>query len=242
MDPSEMSPAESDAQVELTVFLRENPEWTACADLIVMPPDITEIQEAYPEVKERDLKWDYLSGFASYAKVGITVGAMYMQARAEGGPHNMALMIANQRAFQPKTDDTFFSGQKMLADELGSKKNLQRHLDAAKRNGFTIPQNAIYYPNLARFQFDPQAYITRAHGRSHIRKLLEKRGWSCDGDIKVDGREPEVDPLEKAPKMSPYLVRDYMQKAIRSDPEAARMDRRELREKIIAKHGPQKAS
>jgi hypothetical protein len=108
--------------------------------------------------------------------------------------------------------------------------------------GFVPPKNAIYFPNLARKKGDPEAYVTRAMGRSYIKKLLEKRGWESEGAVRVKGRQPENDPLD--PKncvpLADDIVKQYADKMIKQDPSLKRLKKSELREKVIAKHGPQR--
>lgn len=42
---------------------------------------------------------------------------------------------------------------------------------------------AVYIPQLARFPGDPEARVT---SKSDIRKLMERRGWSCEGLVDCD--------------------------------------------------------
>lgn len=59
------------------------------------------------------------------------------------------------------------------------------------------PEAASYFPQLARFPGDPEAFVT---SRSEIRKLLEKRGWSASGIVEYEAK--------KERSAGPYEVSD----------------------------------
>ena len=82
--------------------------------------------------------------------------------------------------------------------------------------------------------------VTRAMGRSYIKKLLEKRGWESDGAVKVKGRQPENDPLDakNCVPMGNDVIQHYAAKMVAKDPSLKRLKRSELRAKVIEKHGP----
>lgn len=212
-------------------------EFKKCPDLIVSPPSPEEIQEQWGDVDSSVLQRCY-----ELVKQDITRGAQYWMMRQSGSNDRFAAMISLQSGPGLSTDDTFFHGQKPLYDQFGSQKHLDRYLQAAKKRGFTPSTNATYFPNLARFQGDPEAFVTRAQGRSYIRKLCERRGWACEGDINVNHREPESDPLasENCKPLGEDIIRDRAAEMVKKDPGLKRLNRTELREKIISNHGPRK--
>jgi hypothetical protein len=220
---------------ELEKFMEDHPEWSSCPDLVLYPPDRSELAEDYPE-----LDGELLGKCLEVIRPGVTRGAVYSKMRLAGESHRLSEMVALQRCVGLDTDDVFFSGQKPLYDQFESQKHLDRYLAASKKRGFTPSVNSTYFPNLARFQGDPEAYVTRAQGRSYIRSLCEKRGWACEGGVTSSGRGPEVDPFETAPPLADSIVRDLGAKMVRKDPSLSRLDRRELREKVLHEHGPTK--
>lgn len=219
-------------------FLENHPEWHPFAHLVLAPPELDEVAEKFPEVRGSVLSQDPFD-FTSF---GVTRLALYVKLREEGQGHRWAEMISLQRGPVLSTDDTFFQGVPRLYEQFGSQKNLDRHLKAAKAHGFTPSPNAIYMPGLARFQGDPEAWVTRAMGRSYIKKLCEKRGWACEGAVNVKARDPENDPLDQknCVPLANDIVNRIGKEMVRKDPSLQKKSKSELREMVIAKHGPRK--
>lgn len=213
-------------------------EFKKLPDLIEAPPSRDELVDEWGS----DVDSQVLERCLELIKPGITRGAQYWMMRYKGSTDKFSAMVSLQSGPGLNTDDTFFHGQKPLYDQFGSQRHLDRHLKAAKKRGFTPSPQSTYFSNIARFPGDPEAFVTRAQGRSYIRKLLEKRGWSCDGDIKVNGREPESDPLapENCKPLADDLVRKRAASMIQKDPDLKRVNRTELRNRIIETHGASK--
>ena len=224
---------EHDQEQQMRDFVAANPEWADDIDLVPFPPGPDELAEEYPEVDS-----DLLEHCMEVVNPGVTRGAFYMHMRRKGESHSMADMLALQRPMGLDTDDVFFSGSKPLLEQFESERALKRNIAGAKRHGFTPPMNSTYFPNLARFPNDPEAYVTRAQGRGYIRKLLDKRGWACEGGVKAEHREPEYDPLEAAPALAPGLVAEKARAMVEKDPALRKLKRQELRERVLDKHGP----
>lgn len=220
---------------ELEKFLQDHDHWRACPDMLVNPPTAEELSAWHPEL-DREL----LDRCEEVIPPGVTRGAVYARMRMAGESHKLSEMVALQRCVGLDTDDVFFSGQKPLYDQFESQKNLDRYLKTAKRHGHTPSVQSTYFPNLARFPGDPEAFVTRAQGRSYIRELCRTRGWACEGGVNVDSREPDSDPLspENCQPMGEDIIRDRAASMIARDPSLKQMDRRELRQSIVATHGP----
>jgi len=216
---------------DLQSFLAQNDEWQSCPDLVVDPPTQEELTEKFGMVDDQ-----VLSRCDEWITSHVTRGAQYWMMRMRGSNDSFAAMISLQQGPGLDTDDVFFSGQKPLYDQFGSQKHLDRYLKASKAQGFTPPVNSTYFPNLARFPGDKEAYVTRAQGRSYIKKLCESRGWACEGGVNVAHRQPESDPYakENCVPLGEDFIREREAKALRENP---KVDRRELRERIIEKHG-----
>jgi len=222
----------------LEEFLGVHPEWIVCPEAIIAPPDEEELLEWYPELEGSEL----LSRHMEAMNQGVSRGANYAQMRMNGSEHKFAEMISLQKSPGLQTDAIFFSGHRTLYDQFGSQKHLDRFVNTSKAHGFTPNAHAKYFPELARFQGDPEAYVTRSQGRSYIRKLCEQRGWECQGDVKVAKREPESDPLarENCKLLGEDIIRDRAMEMAKTDPSVLKMNRKDLRQKIIDKHGPSK--
>ena len=158
--------------------------------------------------------------------------------RMNGQSHNLAEMVCLQKGPGLDTDDIFFSGQGTLDQQFGSEKHINRHVATAKKHGYKPSPNDVYYPGLARFQGDPEAFVSRSQGRSYIKKLCEKRGWACEGGVKVEHRQPLSDPLDKSIPLGEDIIRDRAAVMMAENPELKTMDRQKLRQKIIEKQGP----
>ncbi len=222
---------------EYLEFLQDNPDWAACEDLLIQPPDAEEIEKGYPDA-DRELLARCREMLGRY----VTRGAQYTKMREAGESDKLAAMVSLRKGPVLSTDDTFFQGMQPLYEQFGSQKALDRNLAASKAQGFVPDKNAVYFPNLARRKGDPEAYVTRAQGRAYIRKLLEKRGWSAEGAVSVKGREPETDPLDRKNciPLADDVIQRYAGKMLEKDPSLKRLSRKELRAKVIEKHGPKR--
>ena len=226
---------------EVEEFLEKHPEWAVCPDFAISPPTDEELLEWYPELTREFLDRSFEPVNIAGDMV-VSRGALYAQLRMNGSAHSFAEMIALQKGPGLDTDDIFFSGQGTLYDQFGSEKHLQKFVKNAKANGYTPSPNDVYYPGLARFQGDPEAFVSRSQGRSYIKKLCERRGWACEGGVKVEHRQPGDDPLSKenCVALGEDIIRDRAAVMHMEKPETRRMDRTELRKKIIQEHGPSK--
>jgi hypothetical protein len=213
----------------------EHPEWRSNADLIVAPPDAEELVSDYPDAEGTEIE-RHVSVQTSF---GATRGAIYTLSRRNGANHRFAEMVAMQRPPRCMTDDVFFAGMPRLADQM-SPTCLHQVVSAAKRRGFTPPADAVYHSGLARFQGDPEAFVTRSMGRTYIRRLCEKRGWAVEGAVNVEAREPERDPFEAAVPLAPDLVNRSIANMVRHNPALKQKSRKELRDMAVAKYGPTK--
>ncbi len=53
-------------------------------------------------------------------------------------------------------------------------------------------QGKKYISQLARFPGDPEAWVS---GRGDVQKVIDERGWGCDGAVKAKVREAESPPV-----------------------------------------------
>jgi hypothetical protein len=219
-------------------FLAQNPDWISHADLLVKPPSSEEIAEWHSEAVGAIV--DSANEAINVGGFIVTRGALYCHLRSIGNGHNMAEMIAMQRGPGLNTDTVFFSGSKPLYNQFESMKHLGRYLNIAKQHGFTPNKNATYISSLARFPGDPEAFVDQSQGRSYIKKLIEQRGGRLNmQSMDVVWNEPESDPLDSknCKPLAEDIVQQRARQMIRKEPGLAKMDRRELRQNIIDKHG-----
>ena len=165
--------------------------------------------------------------------------AEYVTLREAGNPHSFAAMLVLQSPPACRTDATFFEGRGTLDTQLGPAAN--HYASISEQNGYRPNNTDVYEPGLARYQGDPEAFVPATGGRSHVKRVLEKRGFRVTPGTAVQhGMSIEAipSPPPKAKRMGEDMIRDNAQKMIAEDPSLARLSKRDLKEAVIAKHGP----
>lgn len=101
-------------------------------------------------------------------------------------------MLQSRRAPRCMTDVEMFEGVGTLAKQYeGEDYYLDKITKNAIKHGYTPNAHDMYMGNLARFEGDPEAFISPAGGRNQLKKVLEKRGLPGDGAVKVKGKSQE---------------------------------------------------
>lgn len=100
-------------------------------------------------------------------------------------------MFSTGKAPRVRSDDTFFRGFTGTGGAQFSDQTREFYLAEAKKAGVSVAGKQ-YFSQLAAFPGDPRAWVD---SRGEMVRLLEERGWSADGDIKVKGEaaEPAAD-------------------------------------------------
>lgn len=239
--------------MDLEKFLRDNEDWRPYADLVALPPLPEELMRDFTDVSS-----EVLSRSQEYVREGggfVTRGAIYMRVRREcqkesrrkkdAGDH-WATMLCLNAPPGINTTDSFWKGRKPWYEVYGDPNNKQNNTylhqikrELAKR-GVNLKANDEYMPELARFPGDPEAVVPFSGARSYIKNLCEQRGWACEGAVNVEHRQPDQDPHENGVPMAEDLIRQKGRKMVQSDPSLKKLPRQELREAVLAKHGPSK--
>jgi hypothetical protein len=137
------------------------------------------------------------------------------------------------------SDTTRFTGDRMGGRQFGNDVVREAYLAKARAAGVTT-DGKLYFSSLARFPGDPEAWMD-AQGDQV--KLLQKRGWSAEGDVNVKG--PDVAPLP-AVRLAEDLVEARVEEELeRRYPDAVggkkvrikKKEFRDIREAVIEKHG-----
>ena len=89
-------------------------------------------------------------------------------------------------------------------------------------------------PNLANDLGDPQAFISPSGGRGQIKAVCQQRGLACEGAVKVKGRAPSDKP---GVRLADDIVDRKVSAMVARDPSLKKVNQRDLRERVIAKHG-----
>lgn len=210
------------------------PDHRKHAEWLIVPPTAEEAVEQFPDLAGSSLAENDRNLIAN----GVTRLAFYCVVRLSGETHRMAEMLASQQPPGGMTDDVFFSGFGLLGDGMRPAQ-LESLIQSAKSQGFTPSAHHVYIPQLARFRGDKEAFISRSQGRGYIKRLLEQRGWEADGAVTTTHREPESDPLapENCKSLGEDIIVDSARDMIKKDPSLKRLTRKELRQKVIDKHG-----
>jgi hypothetical protein len=168
--------------------------------------------------------------------------AIYDAAIAQGTSPRLAELLASRRVLTGMTDKQYFAKFKRLGDELGGE-HLSSVVNGAKQHGYTPSESDVYFPNLAQFPGDPEAFVSPAEGRAKIEKVANKRGMVRDKGagrsvMKFEYRQPERNPLDGPPTIAEDIVRREIRDIVRQDPEAAKEPVAKLREKVINQRLP----
>lgn len=175
--------------------------------------------------------------------------AFYVQCVKNGCTPKLAEMLALQQPPGLKTDNTYVTRAKTVGDIMANglphdRAIMARTLENAKRLGYKVNQNDTYEPQLADCSGDPKAFVPADSPRHHIKKVCEETGRECHGVVEVKGRQPDRDPLDTPRGLAEDLIQEKMVEEVKQNPGLTRLKRkakkravRELREKIIAKHG-----
>lgn len=84
----------------------------------------------------------------------------------------------------------------------------REHYLALAREAGVSTDGKAYDGRLARFPGDPEAWI---ESQDDVRRVCERRGWGCDGDVKV--KAPEAPPVER-PLVADDIVEDLVEQRL----------------------------
>lgn len=230
----------------LEKWLKDNEDWRPYVDLVVYPPLPEELMKEFKDVSSEVLA--RCGELVSEGGGQVSRGALYVRIRREDKKcgDRWATLLALQQPPGINTTDTFWAGRKPWYEVYGdpsSKKNNTYINDIKRgfaRQGIDLG-NREYMPELARFKYDPEAIVPFEGARSCIKNLCEKRGMACHGAVETSHRQPDRDLLadENCP-MAPDLIRQKARNMVKQDPSLKSKSKKELRELVLAKHGPSK--
>lgn len=165
-----------------------------------------------------------------------TYEQIYQAAIANGESAMMADLLASRRAPASRTDREFFAGRPKLDEQFKDERTLNEYVKRARKKGYNPNPNDVYLSQLARFPGDPEAFVSG--GRNQIKRVLEKRGWGCEGI--VDVKPAQYTPEPKAAPLHPKIIEETACQMVRANPDLAKKSKAELSEMVIDAHGPKK--
>lgn len=107
---------------------------------------------------------------------------------------------------QVKTASTFQALNGGLGGAQFTSDFVRDHYLTAAREAGVSPEGKFYEGRIARFPGDPEAWV---QSQDDVRGVLEKRGWGCDGDIKVKAGGDGA-PVKEVP-LAADLVEDLVE-------------------------------
>jgi len=131
--------------------------------------------------------------------------------RASGESHNVADMLAHQRSPQLNTDVAFLAERENGRQFERNPAIGDLYRSEAEANGCSVT-GKIYVSQLADYPGDPRAWVS---SRGDAKRLLEERGWECDGLVKTPGVEKDHGP---GVGVDPELLEDCTVEACLNDP------------------------
>lgn len=157
----------------------------------------------------------------------------YNRCIAQGTSHMLAEMFALSQPPNGVSDQTYMRGhcsgsQFEKSPHMG---NYYKHI-TEQHGGNTVGKR--YVSGLARFPGDPEAWIT---GRDDVKRLVEKRGWGCEGTVNVKAREA-LNPSEPKTEVAEDLLNKYTQHVAEGLPDPERIDMADLKAQVKERISP----
>ena len=123
----------------------------------------------------------------------LDVQSHYELCRSQGTSHNLAVIFATGRAPGCVTDCEVFRGHRTLGDQFdGEAHVLDQLVGIAEKNGRRPHYTDKYESALAAYPGDPEAFVPASEGRGHIKRVIEKRDWNCEGLVKATAKHKSL--------------------------------------------------
>lgn len=144
-------------------------------------------------------------------------------------------MVESGKAPRVKSDDTFFRGFTGTGGAQFSDEVRPFYLEEAKKAGVSV-SGKQYFSELAAYPGDPRAWVS---SRGEMKQLLEERGWSADGDIKVKGEAPEpAGPVRLADDIAEDMALDALEDRFPDRESFTREEVAEAKAEAVEAHAP----
>lgn len=166
---------------------------------------------------------------------------LYARIVESGESPMLAEMLALQQAPSGVTDLTFMEGHGTLAQQFeGDEAGLRIVMKRCARKGFKPNMHDVYVPAFGNSKNIEHAFISRDGARGQLKRAAEVNNLTVTGLVNSKGHQPEVDPLEVAPKLAPKIARRLVREKAARDPDLLRKSTvREQMEEVTKQHGRQ---
>jgi hypothetical protein len=129
------------------------------------------------------------------------IQSAYEAMREAGESHNIAELCALRQTPALQTDTTFLANRK---DPFGGDENYAKRAVANCEAHGVTPGGRTYLGSLARFEGDPEAWVT---SKADVRDICRRRGWGCEGAVEVKAPSREIaDPFAAPYEVNPKLI------------------------------------
>jgi len=122
-------------------------------------------------------------------------------------------------------------------DAFGTKWRAEQAIEAARRAGVN-PTGKKFITQLCRkgMPNDPEAWVDSL---DDVRRVCEKRGWGCDGAVKVS--QPSISVEDPEPCIADDIVESMIEdKEVETKQPITGKERKDLKESLKKKHTPRK--
>jgi hypothetical protein len=155
----------------------------------------------------------------------------YVALRERGESHNFAAILAKRSPPGARSDREFLKGH-CNGSQFDGMEHLGDFYAAQARRAGVDPKGKVYLSGLAERPGDPRAWVS---GRGDVERVLDERGWGCEGDItrKVQkvGEPQNVGVAED-------IVRDKVEEILTQVPDPHMVDTADLSEQVREKIKP----
>jgi hypothetical protein len=169
---------------------------------------------------------------ARYYVNGREVGEAEFRGDAEAARSRLHTMFLLQSPPSCNTDATFLTGHCN-----GSQFDGQEYIgDYYRREALAAgvdPKGKVYLGGLARYPGDPEAWVS---GRGDVRRVVEGRGWGCQGSVNVKARP--LQPERPGPAVAEDIVEAKVAERLAGVPAGERVDVEAVKESVLGQLKP----
>lgn len=133
------------------------------------------------------------------------------------------------------TDSTFMRGHANGSEFEKTPHFGDHYKKVCEANGGSV-KGKRYLSQLARYPGDPRAWVG---GRGDVQKVCEQEGWACEGAVSVKKREL-LNPPEPGPALAADIVAEKVKEICATVPNPHLVDKHDLAEQVIERHGRKK--
>ena len=156
----------------------------------------------------------------------------YVRCRKVGTSHSLSLMFALGQPPMSNTDREFMEGR-CNGNQFERHPFLGDFYKAEAQRCGVNTTGKTYLSGLADYPGDPRAWIT---GRGDVQRLVEERGWGCEGAVKV--KATNFAECGGKYQVADAIVEEQVGRVMASAPEPRDLNVEDVREQVVNKLSP----